>query len=195
MALTTAQIAVLKADILANPDLHSQPMSNLGSQEIARLYNMPSTTDVWRPDASTSAIKDAIDWTKYTPQDAIPAIDAATGNGAIHTFVARGELIQIKQNNLYAILVGLDTLDATKPTLRSGLRDATTALPAGVNGASVSAGGAAGVNVLNAMMRKATRFEKLFATSDSATGAVTAKLLVIEGAVSSDDIQTARESV
>ena len=185
MALTTAQIAALKADILANSDLNSQPMSNLGSLEIAKLYNAASTTPVWRTDAPVSAINDAIDWSKFTPVDAVDATVIYTN---------RLLMIQTKQINLQSILQGRTTVDASKANVRAGLRDAVIALPAGAAGATVAAGGAGGVTVLNAMTRMATRFEKLFAGADATTGPTTAKLLVIEGAVSGDDIQTARES-
>ena len=185
MALTAAQIAALKADILANPDLSSQPMTNLGSLAIAALYNAASTQDVWRTEAPVNAISDAIDWSKFTP------VDAADGTA---TYTNRLLLIQTKQMNLQSMLQGRATVDASRANLRAGLRDAVIALPAGTAGAPVAAGGAGGVTVLNAMTRKATRFEKLFAGADAQTGSVIAKLLVIEGSVSGDEIQTARES-
>lgn len=183
--MTPTQIAVIKADILANPDMSSQPMTNAGTQAIADLYNAASTTDVWRTDANVQAIYDAIDWSKYTPAD------AADGT-ALYT--NRLLIIQTKQMNLANMLQGRTTVDASKANLRAGLRDAVTALPAGVGGASIAAGGSGGVVVLNACTRKATRFEKLFATAQATTGTVTANLLAIQGNVSVDDIQVARES-
>jgi hypothetical protein len=185
MPLTSAQYAALKADILASPDMASQPMTSAGALTIADLYNAASTTDVWRTDAPAQAIYDAIDWSKFTP------VDAADGT-TIYT--NRLLLIQTKQMNLTNILQGRSTVDASKANLRAGLRDAVIALPAGVSGAAVAAGGVSGVNVLNACLRKATRFEKLFATNTATTGSVTANLLVLEGQVSVDDIQIARES-
>lgn len=182
--MTPAQLATLKADILANPDLASQPLTNLGSIAIRDLYNTASTTDVWRTEAPVKDIYDAIDWSKFTPAD------AADGT-AIYT--NRVLLIQTKQMNLQSMLQGRATVDASKANVRAGLRDAVIALPAGAAGASVAAGGASGVTVLTALTRKATRFEKLFSTSTATTGTVTANLLVLEGSVSSDDIQTARE--
>ena len=184
--MTPAQLTALKADILANPDLNSQPMSNLGSIEIARLYNSASTTDVWRTDAPVNAINDAINWSSFTP------VDVADGT-AIYT--NRLLLIQTKQINLQSMLQGRTSVDASRANLRAGLRDAVTALPAGVAGAAIAAGGPGGVTVLNALVRKATRAEKLFAVTDATTGSVTAKLLVFEGTVSGDEVQTARESV
>lgn len=183
---STAQIALIKADILANPDLNSVPNSNVGSMEVARLYSLPSTLDVWRTEAPVSAIMDAINWPAFTPQE--PA------DGTV-IYTNRLLMIQTKQINLQSMLQGRATVDASKANLRAGLRDAVTALPAGASGASISAGGAAGANVMQALTRKATRLEKLFATgADVVTGPVTAKLLAYEGAISSDEVQTARES-
>ena len=186
MALTTAQLATIKADILANPDLNSQPMSNLGSLAIAALYNTASTTDVWRTDVSVNAIHDGIDYSKFTPQDAVDATILCTN---------RLLSIQTKQMNLQSLLQGRATQDASKANFRAAVRDAVTALPAGASGAATSAAGASGINALTPMVRKATRFEKLFAGGDATTGPVTAKLLIVEGTVSGDDIQTAREMV
>ena len=192
--MTPEQIATLKADILDSPDMSSQPASKAGSQAIADLYNAASCTDVWRTNANVLSIYDAIDWSKYTPVDAVPSIDVATGNGAIQQFNVRLLIIQTKQMNLANMLQARSTVDASKANLRAGLRDAVIGLPAGAGGASVVAGGAGGSNVLNACARKATRFEKLFATSQATTGTVTANLLVLEGVVSVDEIQVARES-
>ena len=50
MALTSAQLQTLKADIAANSDLNSQPNTSDGNFEVARLYNLqagPAFT-VWK---------------------------------------------------------------------------------------------------------------------------------------------------
>lgn len=184
MALTTAQYAALKADILANSDLNSLPMSNTGHTEIARLYNLASTTDVWRTDASVSSIADAINWAAYTPTD-LP--------DTTQIYMSRVLVIQTKQMNLQMMLQGRSTLDASKANIRAGLRDAVTALPSGTAGAAISAAGAGGVTVLNALVRKALRIEKLFMGSTATTGTITANLLVYEGTITPDDVATARE--
>ncbi len=183
--MTPTQIATLKADIDANSDMNTQPMTSAGTAAIQALYNAASTTDVWRTEAPVQSIYDAIDWSKFTPVDA-----------ADTTVIYTNRLlsIQTKQINLQSMLQGRTTVDASKANLRAGLRDAVIALPAGASGAAVAAGGVSGVNVLNACLRKATRFEKLFATATATTGSVTANLLVLEGQLSVDDIQIARES-
>lgn len=183
--LTTAQIATLKADILANSDTNTQPMSSSGNFAIQALYNVASSTDVWRTEAPIDAIYDALDWSKYTMADA-----------ADSTVLQTNRLLQIqtKQMNLQNMLQGRSTVNAAKANLRAGLRDAVVALPAGVGGAAVSVAGASGVTVLTACTRKANRYEKLYATTQATTGTVTANLLVVEGVLSVDDIQLARES-
>ena len=95
--------------------------------------------------------------------------------------------------NLYTMLQGRIVIDASKTNIRGGLRDATIQIPAGAAGANVAPGGVSGFNVMTALVRKATRFEKVFAITDATTGAVTAKLLVVEGTVKSDEVQAARE--
>jgi hypothetical protein len=48
--LTSQQQATLKAEVLANPDLNSQPNNSDGAIEIARLYNLNAAPNftVWR---------------------------------------------------------------------------------------------------------------------------------------------------
>jgi hypothetical protein len=48
--LTTQQLATMKADILANPDLNSKPNNSDGAFEIARLYNLDASPNftVWK---------------------------------------------------------------------------------------------------------------------------------------------------
>ena len=91
--------------------------------------------------------------------------------------------------NLQKLTIGRETVYASKVNVRKGLQDAVTQLPAGTAGAYVSAGGAAGVTVLTAMLRNATRAEKLLNTGTSTTGTVTANLLGFEGTVMDRDIE------
>jgi hypothetical protein len=95
--------------------------------------------------------------------------------------------------NLQNMTLGRELIDASKPNIRAGIVDSVTALPAGVNGALVSAGGASGVNVATSMTRKANRIEKLFATVSETAGTVTANLLTLEGTLSFDDAQVVLE--
>lgn len=185
MPLTTQQLQSIKADIAASADMNTLPANSDGSFEIARLYNLPSTTDVWRTEAPTKAIFDSITWANFTPTD---AADATA------TYTNRILAVQTKQMNLQNMLVGRDTIDASKANIRAGLRDAVIQLPTGTAGAMLSAGGASGVTVLTACVRKATRIEKLLASAGVTTGTVTAGVMGFEGNISYIDIDLARAS-
>lgn len=182
--MTPAQLAALKADILASQDMVGIPMTNAGASQIAALYNTVGAVNVWNPQTAVRDVYNAIDWSKFTPID---APDATV------TYTNRLLAIQTKQMNLTNMLPRDGTFDARLATLRAGLRDAVIALPAGAGGASVTAGGASGATVLAACVRKALRIEALFAPNSAITGTVTAYLLTYIGTVSSDDVQAARE--
>jgi len=183
--LTTQQLQAIKADIAASADMNTLPANSDGSFEIARLYNLPSTTDVWRTDAPTKAIFDAINWAAFTPTDA---------PDATATYTNRILAIQTKQMNLQNMLTGRDAIDASKANIRAGLRDAVIALPSGANGAAVSAGGASGATVLAACVRKATRLEKLLSSGPVTTGTTSANVMGWEGSVSYQEIDAAKAS-
>lgn len=180
--MTPAQLQAIKADIAADPVMSALPRNGDSNYEIARLYNLPAAVamSVWRTDAPVKLINDAIDYSKYTP------VDAADG-----TTIQTNRLltIQTKQMNLQNLLIGRDTVDASKVNIRKGLQDAVIQFPAGAAGAMVASGGAAGVNVMNAMLRNATRAEKLLNAGGSTTGTVTANLLGFEGTVMDRDIE------
>ena len=184
MSLSPQQTATLKADILAKTTA-GQPLEALFAAQnwdgIADFYNALASPDfpVWRKDTPVGAIFDAITWANYTPND---AADGTTiyGNRLL--------IIQTKQMNLQNMLVGRDTIDATKANTRAGLRDAVIALPAGAAGAAVSAGGASGVTVLTACTRKGSVIEKLLTLGPATTGTTTADLMGFEGMISAREI-------
>ena len=64
MALTPAQQAAVKADIIANADLDAFPNTSDGAFAIAVLYNLVAVPEfvVWRTNITTSEIKEVIDW-------------------------------------------------------------------------------------------------------------------------------------
>lgn len=183
--MTPQQLAALKAAIVADSALNSQPMTSDGAFAIAAALNAPSNpaANVWRPDASVQAINDAIDYTKYTPTDA--------ADNTV-TYSNRLLLVQTKQMNLQNMLIGRDTVDASRSNVRSALRDAVINLPTGASGANVSAGGASGVNVMNACVRQGKRIEIVMKTGDATTGGVTAAVMGFEGDVSYQEVEQAR---
>lgn len=196
MTLSASQLAALKADIIAASDqacvdLEADPTNADKAFAVKDLYNLLASPDsfVWQTTAPVRDVFDAITWANYTPQDAVPA-----SGDAIHVFNARMLVIQTKQMNLQNMLVGRVTLDASKANIRAGLRDAVINLPAGTNGASVTAGGASGATVMNALTRKATRVEKLLITSSPSTGGVTAGVMGFEGLLTPDDVLAAMAS-
>ena len=76
---STAQLAAVKADIIANGDLNSQPNNSDGAFEIARLYNLAASPayNVWGTSISRATIYNQIssdgttwDWTTYKNQGA-----------------------------------------------------------------------------------------------------------------------------
>ena len=185
--MTPAQLQLIKTEIQNDATLNSAPNNSDGADFIARELNKIAVPDflVWRTEAPVGAVYDAISWDKFTPTD---AADSTV------TYSNRLLAVQTKQMNLQNMLVGRETIDASKTNVRLGLRDAVIALPTGVGGAAVTAGGASGVNVLNALTRKATRVEKVLATGSATSGTVTANLMGFEGAIQYPDVEAARAS-
>lgn len=67
MALTTAQNALIKSAILADPQMSTAIAGDDGAYFIASLFNLKATPDfiVWRTDIPTQDIKKAVVWTEY----------------------------------------------------------------------------------------------------------------------------------
>lgn len=180
--LTQTQATLLHDAIFAETDPAFVELRNAGATgAMAEWYSATATPDflVWRTDAQVAGIINAISLDKYTPND---APDGTT------TWTNRVLAAQTKQLNLQLLLQGKTTLDASKATVRAGLRDAVISVPTGAAGANTSPGGTSGVNVLNACTRKANRIEKLFSSGSETTGTVTASLLTYEGGIGNDAI-------
>jgi len=62
-ALSPAQLQILKDDILANPDLNSQPNTSDGAFEIARLYNLNAAPNftVWKTSVPIQQVGQSMD--------------------------------------------------------------------------------------------------------------------------------------
>lgn len=184
--MTPAQLTALKTDILSQPSLASAVLSR-DWVVISAFYNAIASPDfqVWRTNVKVQEVYDTISWDKFTPVD-------AADSTAIYT--NRLLAIQTKQMNLQNMLIGRDTIDSSKANIRSGLRDATVALPAGAGGAAISATGASGVTLLTVFTRKATVGEKLFTTGPQTTGNVTADVMGYEGNVGGQNVLDALDS-
>jgi hypothetical protein len=184
MTFTTAQAALIQADVAADPVLSLLPHNTDGAYAVAEAYNLLASPafKVWNTQSPTRDIADAIDSSKYTP------VDAAAEN-SIGT--QRLLMIQTKLMILQNYLIFRETIDASKANIRKSLQDAVIQLPSGVAGVNVSAGGVQGANVLNACIRNSTRLEKLLTTGPQTTGTVTADVMGFIGSTSYPEIQAA----
>ena len=181
-ALTTQQLAAVKADIAANPDLNGQPAGPDGSDAIAALYNAaaaPAFT-VWRTTTPIADIENAIAWPNFTPSD--------TPDGT-QLWMNRALACQGKQFNLQIMIQGKAAISSGRANIRAGLQDATTNIPSGAGGAPLTGGWLA---IKPAMTRPATRIERLFATGTGTAG--NPGDLGFEGKVTYQDIEQARNS-
>jgi hypothetical protein len=177
--LNATQRATLRAEIvtLSQPgQLFQTAIATENWQFIADYYNGYPFVSVagWNTATPVSSILDAITWTAYTPTDAADGTVIQTNRIAI---------VATKQMNMQNMMAFREELDASKPGIRAGLRDAVIALPTGANGALISAGGASGVNVLNACTRLSSRLEVLFASAPVTTGTVSAVNYTVQGAI------------
>lgn len=164
MALTPAQQAALKADILADQTLASKPMTSAGAYEIAVAYNALAAPafKVWRSAVSRAEIYNKTSdegtnwsWTFYKNQSAV------------------------EQNAWVQMFMG-DQADFAQANLRAGISVIFT-----------SASAANATHALAIGKRSATRAEKLFATG---TGSVASPATMgYEGAITSEQVQEARE--
>lgn len=167
--LTTAQLATLKGDITANSDLNVQPNTPDGNFEIARLYNLNAAVDfwVWRTKVSKDELvgSTSVDGTTFS----------WTGAGYITR--AQGE-----RDAFNAIFDATGTVNPSLASVRQAFADifSGNTAPAPANRTHLN----------TVARRKATRFEKVFATGTGSTGSPA--ILVIEGRVSADVVAQAR---
>lgn len=169
MALTPAQLAVLKADILADPVFSQAAAGPDGAFVIAAGYNALASPDyiVWRTSVTeaefteqTSAEATNWDWTAY---------------------IARS---QGERDGWRAMFAGSGAVNAARPNVRQGFAD--------IFSGSQSNAPAQRTHCAAIAKRKASRVEKLFA---SGTGSFAAPAtMAVEGPISYVDVQLARES-
>lgn len=185
MSLTSQQKATLKAFIDADPVMSALPQNSDGAFAIAASLNVVADPAyfAWRPVTPASEIMDAITWANLTPND--------TADGTA-TFTNRALVCQAKQLNLQILLQGRESVATGKSNVRSGLTDALTNVPSGANGAPVDAGWLGAGKVKTAITRTVTVFEQVFASGSGTTG--TPSTLALEGPISYQDVQEARES-
>lgn len=203
--LTQAQRTTLRAHVLANTtpvDIDGETFTlaqvlappdggNRASGAFSRLadhYNALATPAffVWRRDVPVEDIFERIVWANLTP--ALPA-EANQDLDALF----RSNVCISMQMSLQILLMGRQTLDATRANLRDGLRDALQAVPSNANGTTRPAGW---TQVQAIIARPATRGEAVFAnTSGGQTGAIEilAATARVEGAIPIDDFIALRD--
>jgi len=191
--LSATQYQTLKTFILNDVVLNAYPNNEDGDYEIMLKMNELATPNfmVWNTETESTDIANAVLWDRYTPSNTnypVPATDPD-----ISIWRARLQLSQTKRDNLWALLdVTNGFLNASKANIRAALQDAVIAIPTGVGGASVSAGGSNGVNVLTACTRKARLIEKVLTTGAATTGTVTADVMGYVGEIQRQDVEIAR---
>lgn len=197
--LTQAQYQALKAAIDANPTWAAFPQDGDGNYALAQALNATAAPafSVWRTDAPVDAIIDAIDWSKYTPTAGIAGTDT---DPLVSRKVGWCLETQIKQMNLQLMLQGRSAINAARPNVRGGLRDACIQIPTGAldgNGKPglTAAGGSSGATVLAVCTRNASEAEKILATASQGsdtTGTTTARVMGWEGTLTYEDVRIAR---
>jgi hypothetical protein len=168
-SLTPAQLTTLRNDIVASSDLNALPNTPDGNFEIARLYNLNPAVDfwVWRTKVSKDELvgSTSVDGTTFS----------WTGTGYITR--AQGE-----RDAFNAIFDGNGFVNPSLASVRQAFADifSGNTAPAPANRTHLN----------TVARRKATRFEKVFATGTGSTASP--GLLVIEGRVSADVVSQAR---
>lgn len=166
--LSTAQQAVVKADILADPTLNSQPNNSDGAFAIADAYNVAAVIDfwVWR--------------TSVTEAECVGtnSVDGTTWSWTSYIGRSQGE-----RDGWREMFADTGRINPAQANIRQGLADIFS-----------GAGGAAQrTHLLAIARRKASRIERLLATGTGSTAAPAT--MGFEGPVIYQDILTARNSI
>lgn len=185
--LSTAQLLLLKAGILAETDPEFVAMRTAGATGAMAIWlNGPHpTAKVWSPQASWEVVQNAIDYSKYTPSAANLPTDIAGLCRLVAIFIK----LTVQQNMLIGMVNGVN---ARRDSNVKALLDTVTQIPSGASGNNVNPGALNGANVAAAISRPAKRAEALFINSTSTNGGVTAaNNLSFEGSLSDADVVAA----
>lgn len=178
---TDDQLATLKAAINNETDPTFVGYRQAGSTGLmAEWFKLASTFVVWRTITPFADICDAINWKNFTPVDA---------PDTTQLWLNRAMACQSFQFNVQNMLLAAQVaagVSSTKPSVRQGWQDSTSAIPSGAGGAAQSAGW---TQIRIAMQRPAKRGEKVFATG-TGTQANPGNL-VFEGAITDADVVAA----
>lgn len=139
MALTTAQLQTLKADILADQALASKPMTSAGALEIVAAYKLAASPSwvVWKSSLSRKESQaDGFDWTQCD--------NLTTGQARIWEWIFDSSGV----------------MNPSEPGVRSGISECWKGTSAKV---------AVATFVLGKCKRDANRAEKLFSSGSGTT--------------------------
>ena len=166
MALTPAQLAVLKADIASYQLLNPLPMTNAAADQITGLYNADVSPDywVWKPVLTEHEITDLV------------SVDGTTWSWT--TYIARS---QGERDAWVRMFNGTFSINPSLLQVRNAVAD----IFSGAGGAAQRA------HLLSMSRRKASRAEKLFATGSGTTA--NPSTMGFAGKLTQDDVTTARE--
>ena len=162
--LTPQQYATLKAAILADPTLAAQPMTSAGASTIKDALNL-------------AAVPAYFVWRSAVSRAEIynaTSAEATTWNWTTYKVQA------VPEQNAWTQMFMGDQANFAQANLRTGVA------------AIFGAGNAQTAHILAAAKRQATRAEKLFAVGLGTL--ISPSTMAFEGAVSSDEVQLARES-
>lgn len=191
--LTTTQYQTLRTFIENTAPYSAIQNDEDGDFAIRDLLNQIASPafKVWNPEAPVDEIVNAVLWDRYTPNSTNYPIPSAEPD--LTVWRSRLQLSQTKRDNLWALLdVTNGFVNASKSNIRLALQDAVVSIPSGVSGASVSAGGTNGANVLNACTRDAKVIEQVLNTGNQTTGTVTAAIMGYVGDITKEDVGIAR---
>ncbi len=191
--LTTTQYQTLRTFIETTAPYSSIQNDEDGDFAIRDLLNQIASPafKVWNTETPVTEIVNAVLWDRYTPNSSNYPIPSTEPD--LTVWRSRLQLSQTKRDNLWALLdVTNGFVNASKSNIRLALQDAVVSIPTGVSGASVSAGGTNGANVLNACTRDAKVIEQVLNTGNQTTGTVTAAIMGYVGYITKEDVGLAR---
>lgn len=188
-SLSPAQLTTLKNGITANANVmpagqpyagtavKDVPHNDDGAAAVAWWYGQAAAGPyrVWHPQANLKDIRSAVDMSKFTPTDPVPAngtTTTVTNNQLVYQNQAL--VCQLKQANAIFLISGEGQIDCSSLQLRQSFNDCLTGIPSGASGAATNAAWGTPASpgaVRLAMMRPATWFEKLYAVQSAGAGA------------------------
>lgn len=170
MALTAAQKATIKADILADGTLNAQPNNSDGAFAIAAAYNLAAAVDFW-------VWRTAVDKKEFTNQ--------TSQDGTNFTWVGNGFITRSagEQTAWAELFNSTHQVNASLPNVRQAFSD----IFSGTGNAAANR-----THMMSIARRKATRIEKLLATGTGSTASP--GVMGFEGDISYQDVGEARNS-